>query len=84
MAVIAEVFQQDAYFSRRREVKLVALEIERVLVGADQVRDQVFVRRAVIENFDVLGGLDEDLGRLRAAKAGYKKEGVPQSNAGLH
>jgi hypothetical protein len=33
------------------------------------MRDQVFVRRAVIKNFDVLGGLDEDPGVSRALTA---------------
>ena len=41
--------------------------------------DQVFVRRAVVENFDVRGGLNEDFGMRRgesgdAEQAGKQKE----------
>jgi len=50
------------------------LEIEGILVGANQVRDQVFMGRAVVENLDVFGRLDEKLGEARAQKRGTKKK----------
>ncbi len=43
-------------------MKQIGLEFEGILVRADEMRDEVFMLRTVIENFDVLGGLDEDLG----------------------
>ncbi len=46
-------------------MELIVLEIQGVLVGADQVRNQIFMLGAVVENFDVLGRLDEDLGGAR-------------------
>ena len=60
--VVAKVFQQNAQLLRRRVMKQVVLEMKCVFVGTDEVGYQVFMRRAVIENFDVLGGLNEDLG----------------------
>ena len=67
-------------------MKQIMLEIERVFIGADEMRDQVFMRGAVIENFDVRGGLDEDFG-VRAAKTGAqakpKNKRSPATSAGL-
>jgi hypothetical protein len=40
----------------------IIFEVESVFVGTDEMGDQVFVRRTVIENFDVGGGLEEDFG----------------------
>lgn len=40
----------------------IALEVKGVLVSADEVGYQVFVSRAVIEDLDVFGSLDEKFG----------------------
>jgi hypothetical protein len=54
-------------------VEQVLLEIQRVLVGADEMSDQVLVGGAVVEDLDVFRGLDEDLGP-RAGRPGDEKE----------
>lgn len=54
-------------------MKLVPFEVQRVLVPANQVRDQVLVRGAVVENLNVLGGLDKELRKPGRGKRGTKK-----------
>jgi hypothetical protein len=55
-------------------VEQVALEIQRVLVGADEVRDQVLMGGAVIQDFDVFRGLDEDFGPRTGRPSGEKEK----------
>ena len=78
VAVVAKIFEQNGQFLRRGVVKQIVLEIERVFIGPDEMSDQVLVRRAVVQNFDVRGGLDEDFGvgaeRGRAEQAAKQKE----------
>ena len=58
-------------------MKEIVLETEGILVGANEVGDQIFVRRAVIKNFDVLGGLNENFwmagGERRRAEEAEKR-----------
>jgi hypothetical protein len=62
MAVVAKILDQDAYFAGRREMELVALEIQSCLIGANKMRDQIFVGGAIVQDLDVFRRLDEDPG----------------------
>jgi hypothetical protein len=53
------------------------LEIESIFVRTDEMSDQVFMRGAVIENFDVRGGLEEDLG-MGSGEGGGAREAEKQ------
>jgi hypothetical protein len=74
VAVVAEILDQNADFLRRCEVELITLKVQGVLVGPDQVPDEILVRWAVIQNFDVLRGLDENLGRASLTEGSKKKK----------
>ena len=74
MTVIAEVFYQDGDFARGSEVELVAFEIESVFVSPKQVGDQVFVSWAIVEDFNVLGRLNEQLGECGSQSRRTKKK----------
>ena len=60
MAIVAKIFDEHADFAGRREVEKIAFEIQRILVGANEMRDQVFMRGTVVEDLDVLRGLNVD------------------------
>ena len=47
---------------------------ERVLIGPDEMGYQVLMRRAVVENLNMLGGLDEDARMRRAEDRRAKKQ----------
>jgi hypothetical protein len=44
------------------------LKMQSIFVGSDEMSDQVLVSGAVVENFDMRGGLDEDLGMARGER----------------
>jgi hypothetical protein len=56
-------------------VEEVLFEAEGVFVGADQVRYEILMSGIVVENLDVLGGLNEELGaaRRRRSRTNEKK-----------
>jgi hypothetical protein len=74
VAVIAKILDEHADFLRRSEVKQITFEVQRVLIGPDEMGYQVFMRRAVVENLNMLGGLDEDARMGRAEDRGAKKQ----------
>ena len=47
---------------RRRVMEKILLELQRIFIGSNEVRDQIFVRGTVIQHLDVVGGLDVDPG----------------------
>src|SRR5579871_4425191 len=73
MTVIAKILEQNADLAGRCEVKKIALEVQSVFVGSNEMCDQVFMGRAVVENFDVLRGLDIDPG-VACAQGGCTEE----------
>jgi len=65
-------------------MKQTFFKLQRILIGPDQMRNQILVRRRIIQNFNMIGGLNEELGGRARAQQGRenKKEpgGFPQDS----